>query len=152
LGLDYLEELMKRCRYLNYLNNIFNGERYVVPKNIFLEYENEFKESNEWVSKRWFSQNARLLLKVENKNKFVISYFIPNINKYFKPLYLYVFFENEMVLKKKINQSGSFKETIAVPERYQKDRIAVYVKTSVLLKALGDSRNLGIPVRVIGFQ
>ena len=100
----------------------------------------------------WFSQNARLLLKAENKNKFVISYFIPNINKYSKPLYLYVFFENEMVLKKKINQSGSFKETIAVPERYQKDRIVVYVKTSALLKAPGDSRNLGIPVRAIGFQ
>ena len=100
----------------------------------------------------WYSKNARLLLDAENKNKFVISYFIPNIKKYSKPLYLYVFFENEMVLKKKIIKSGNFKETITVPEKYQKDRIIVHIKTSKQLNASGDSRNLAIPVRAIGFR
>jgi len=36
-----------RADIVNYFKKIFNDEKYVIPKNTFLEYESEFKESNE---------------------------------------------------------------------------------------------------------
>ncbi len=101
----------------------------------------------------WFSQNAKILLISEKKNEFFISCFIPDINKYPKVPHLSIYIGNEMVFSDEIKKSGDFKKTIKIPIRYKIQKtVVVRINLSQHLMAPEDSRNLGIPVREIGFK
>jgi len=100
----------------------------------------------------WYSQNAELLLDATNKNEFILTYFIPNINNYSSPPALSIFFDNELVYKKQISSSGTASLEFKVPNKFKRNHVVVNIKVSSSVDAKSDSRNLGIPIRKIGFN
>jgi len=100
----------------------------------------------------WYSQDAEILLDATNKNRFILTYFIPNINSYSSPPSLSIFFNNELVYKKQISSSGTASIKFKVPNKYKQNRVVVNIKVSSSVNAKADSRNLGIPIRKIGFN
>jgi len=100
----------------------------------------------------WYSQNAEVLLNSMNKNEFYLSYFIPDINRYPNPPFITVHFNNDLVYNKQIISSGEDFLEFKVKQKYKQNPLFVRVEVSSAIIAIGDSRNLGIPVRKIGFK
>ncbi len=86
LGLDLLRRLNHhlplfvdnklnplRGDIVDYFQKVFNDKKYVMPKKLVEEYEESFKESNEWVRKNWFPHKSRLFSKVTYQDETTIT-------------------------------------------------------------------------------
>jgi len=58
-----------RGNIIAYFQKHFNNSKYVMPKYLFDEYQDAFKESNEWVRKRWFPSKESFFYTKEYENK-----------------------------------------------------------------------------------
>jgi len=100
----------------------------------------------------WYSQNAEILLNSMNKTDFIVSYFIPDISKYSSPPYLSIYFNNDLIKSIHVTTSGASTLELKVSGKYNSDHLIVKLEVSNPIIATGDSRNLGIPVKEIGFK
>jgi hypothetical protein len=99
----------------------------------------------------WYSQNAKILLSSKNKTEFVLSFYIPDINKYSSPPYLSIYFNDNMVYKEKITSSGAFVVKIKVSKECNLDQMVVNVQVSDPFQGIR-KREMGIIVTQIGFR
>ncbi len=59
-NLDELPQLALRRKILAYLERYFSDEKYNLPDDLALAYDQAFHESNEWVRQRFFPERSRL--------------------------------------------------------------------------------------------
>ncbi len=148
------------------LSTVFEYNRYSIKQIVskkdstinfsLINYADNGYDKTEGVYRRendfcWYSQNARIVLDSRNKTKFLLTYFIPDINKYKSPPYLSIYFNDDMILKKQLTKSGNDEIRINVDKKHKLKDLIVTIKVSEPVMAKGDNRNLGIPVRKIGF-
>lgn len=58
-----------RNNIVKYFHDYFNDNKYQMPKHLHNKYENEFKESNEWVRENWFPTRPYLFRKKNYTNE-----------------------------------------------------------------------------------
>lgn len=59
-NLDERPRLALRRKIIAYLEKYFSDEKYILSDDLYLAYEQEFQESNEWVRSRFFPERGRL--------------------------------------------------------------------------------------------
>ncbi|MFZ1386159.1 MAG: hypothetical protein WBP46_01455 [Thiolinea sp.] len=59
-NLDERPRLALRREILSYWDKYFSDEKYILSNDLYLAYEQEFQESNEWVRSKFFPERSRL--------------------------------------------------------------------------------------------
>ena len=54
---------------VKYFHHYFTGDKYLLPKNLYDNYDIDFKQSNEWVRENWFPMRQSLFHKKDYSNE-----------------------------------------------------------------------------------